>query len=246
MEIKVFSNYEDLSRAAANLIETVVQERPKSLFCFPAGDTPSRIYEMLSEDSRNGLVSFSASRFIGLDEWIGVPHDNPGNCLRFLTSRLFLPLGIAADRIDFFDSVAADPEIECRRISARMEEVGPVNLMMLGIGMNGHVGLNEPGTRLDDGCRVARLDETTRRIMRKYFVSESAVEEGYTLGLAQIMQSEKVVLLASGRHKAEIVQKIVDGGIQDSIPASRLHAHHACTLFADREAASGIREGRND
>ena len=136
--------------------------------------------------------------------------------------------------------------MECRRISAQLEKAGPVSLMMLGIGMNGHVGLNEPGTQLDSGCRVARLDKTTRRIMRKYFGTETVVDQGYTLGLAQIMQSEKIILVASGLHKAGIVQKVVNGGIQDSIPASHLHAHRACTLFADREAASGIREGRND
>jgi glucosamine-6-phosphate isomerase len=198
---------------------------------------------MLVEDSRIGSVSFSDARFIGLDEWVGVPPETPGSCRGAMFSRLFKPLGIPFDRVMFFDSIAADQKSECRRMDSWLEAHGPVDLMVLGIGLNGHIGLNEPGSDPGAGCHVVELDHVTKQVMKKYFATKVQVSRGITIGMRQIMQSERVLLLASGQDKADIIAKVFVGEVTPELPASCVRSHKSSSLYVDRAAAAAIPKG---
>ncbi len=222
----------------ADLIASVVREKPDSLLCLPAGDTPARTFDLLAAQAAEGSLDCGRVRFVGLDDWLGVPFESEGSCRGFLSRRLFQPLGIPESRIIFFDGTAADPERECARVGRQLREIGPIDLAVLGLGMNGHIGLNEPGIDPEVGPHVVQLDEVTRNTALKYFSSKVPLEYGITLGIRQVMESRTVALMVSGSRKARVLQQALEGPISSDVPASLLRVHPDFRLYADVEAAS--------
>jgi len=237
MQTRIFPTPEDVARDAAEAIRACVREERAPLLCLAAGDTPRGAYERLVEREREDPVGLDRCTFVGLDEWRGLDGADPGSCRRFLNAVLFGPLRVREERIVFFDARASDPDAECRRVDSWLAAAGPITLSVLGIGMTGHLGMNEPGSPEDGGSFLAGLDPLTVSVGGKYFDGGPAPTEGYTLGMGQLMASRAVILLATGARKAPILRAALEGEVSARVPASLLRRHPCAFVYADALAA---------
>jgi glucosamine-6-phosphate isomerase len=244
MDLKVYPNYADMSVAAANMIIDCVTKKPNSFLCFATGETPKLAYQLVTEKANKNGIDFSKCFIIGLDEWLGIPPANTGSCHYFLDNYLFQPLGIHTSQVHLFDALTKNEEAECERMNKLIEQKGPVGFMVVGVGMNGHIGFNEPGTGIDSTAHVAILDETTRTIGKKYFQDEVSITRGITLGLKQVLQADTLLMIANGKKKASVIQKAVGEEISTSFPASLVRLHKNAILMIDNEAASELQTHR--
>ena len=235
-----------MSSVAAEMIIDTVNKKPNALLCFATGDTPKLTYHTLQEIAKEKGVNFSKCFFVGLDEWIGIPPQNTGSCHYFLHHFLFHPLSIDPSQIHLFNSMTVDEEQECRRMNKLLEEKGPVDFMLVGIGMNGHIGFNEPGTDPGSTAHVSMLDRTTQTVGKKYFEQEVAIRKGITIGLKQVMESRKLLMIANGKRKAGVIKKALEAGISPDFPASLLRNHNNSILMIDKEAASELEHHTNE
>lgn len=240
MNIAIEQNYQKLSDKITNEVLDIVKQKPEAVLCFPSGDTPLGLFNNLVSLQRNKKIDLSGCSFVGLDEWVGMDENDEGSCKYTLYRKLFIPCGIEKEKIHFFDAKAADLRLECERIDSIISALGGIDLMILGIGMNGHLGLNEPGTDAKLLSHVVSLDMVTRHVGQKYFHDPVRLESGITLGLGHIMQSRRVIAMVSGNHKSTIVKEVAEGEISNRVPASLLRNHPNASLCLDREAAMQI------
>jgi glucosamine-6-phosphate isomerase len=201
-------DYEAMSLKSARLVAEAVQARPDALISLPAGSTAARAFQLLKEMSDAGEVDFSQARFVALDEWLDLD-DERENCNAFMMANFYGPLGIKPESITRFDVHAADLEAECRRVDSVIFAHGGIDLMLLGAGMNGHLGLNEPGGDFASYSKVVELDPVTAQVGQKYFSEGMKLTRGITLGVRHMFDAKKVVLQIGGPHKAEIVEKSI-------------------------------------
>lgn len=240
MNIHVFKNYAEMSDGAAAMLVSLIRTKNKSLVCLPSGDTPTLTLRRLVEMARQGAVDFTNTTFVGLDEWVGMDKDDPGSCQHYVYNHFFYPADIPSSRIVFFDAKAKDPGDECRKVANYLRENGPLDVVLVGVGMNGHIGLNEPGVEPDLDAHVVTLEKTTKEVAQKYFTESKTLEKGITLGLAQIMAARTVIVIANGLRKADIIQKIVEGPVSRQVPGTILQEHPSCHFFVDEDAASQL------
>ncbi len=245
MKLDVKPNYDEMCRTAANLIISYVKKKPSALLCFPSGDTPTGIFSYLLDDVNKGNVDFKDCSFVGLDEWVGLNGSHEGSCRHYMDQHLFFPLNIHPDQIHFFDGAALNIENECKRIDAFIRESGRIDLMMVGLGLNGHVGLNEPGVDFQIYSHASPLAQKTKDSAQKYFKEAVLLTDGITLGPRHLQEAEVAVLVASGISKAEIIVKALEEEVSNSIPASIFQNHPNAYVFLDREAATRL-SGKTD
>ena len=249
MNIKVYRNYDEMSRAAADLVADYVRKQPAALLCLPSGDTPTRMFEFLKQDVMEGKVNFRDCSFVGLDEWAGMDETDEGSCRHYMDQHLFEPLAIETDRVHFFNGTNSDLQQECHRINEFINEKGPIDLMMVGLGLNGHVGLNEPGVDFKLYSHISDLDEKTTRTAQKYFKEKTHLTRGITLGPRHFLESKVAVLIASGARKAEIVAQSLEGKVSNEVPASIIQRHPGAYVFLDGDAAGllkAVKARRNE
>jgi galactosamine-6-phosphate isomerase len=189
------------------------------------------------EGAKKNGIDFSRVQFVSLDEWVGIPKSNNGSCYNFLHETLFEPLRIQDTNIHFFNSTAADLSAECERINQVIQTLGGIDLMLVGIGVNGHIGFNEPGVSPDLFAHVIKLDAITLQVGQKYFSETTALQKGITLGIARFMQSRMAILMATGSKKAAIIKKALKENVSDSVPASFIQQHRNAIVLLDREVA---------
>jgi glucosamine-6-phosphate isomerase len=237
MQIQISPDYETLSRQVALEVLATVQSNAAAVLCLATGDTPRLAYQLLAEMSIRAGVSFSQCTFIGLDEWVGIPPEMEGSCRFFLQQHLFIPLGIPELQVHLFNGMSANLADECTRVGAAIKRAGGIDLMLVGVGMNGHIGFNEPGVPADLDAHVITLDETTRSVGQKYFRTAASIGQGITLGLRQVLQSRRLILMANGTKKAEIVRKALEEEVSINIPATLMRTHPNAVAMIDRQAA---------
>lgn len=240
MKVTICKNYDELSRTTADYIATYVNNKPDSLLCFPSGESPSGTLDYLVQYAQQGKVNFSECRFVGLDEWVGVHEKNEGSCKYYIYSRLFTPLKIKEENIIFFNALARNLDHECKLVDNWISTNGPIDIMLVGIGLNGHIGLNEPGVSLDSYSHHIELDPVTITVAKKYFKQETILTSGITLGLKHLMESKVAILIASGIKKAEIIQKALHEEVSNKIPATIIQKHLNSLVFIDKDAASNL------
>jgi len=240
MDVQVFPSYEDLSVAVAGIVSDQVKNKPESLLCFPSGDTPTGAFSLLVKYAAEGIVDFSKCTFVGLDEWVGMNRTIYGSCQHYLYTHFFDPVKIRPDQIVFFDAKAVDLRSACRRVDHFLSERGSLDLVIVGVGTNGHIGLNEPGVSPFLNAHVIDLAAQTKESARKYFDNLSVPEKGITLGLSQLLAAKKLVLIANGEKKAGIIRATVGGPVTNNIPATYLHQHPDSHVLIDSAAASLI------
>lgn len=238
MQLKIYKDHDALSHDAAAEIVSLVKGNPKAVLCLASGDTPRLAYSFVVTMSREEKISLSECTFVALDEWIGIPPENEGSCQYFLRQNLFEPLNIVEKNVHFFDALSPDPQEECRKMNNIILEKGGIDMMLIGIGMNGHVGFNEPGTPFHQYAQVVDLDETSRVVGQKYFRQSTPLTKGITLGLAHMLEAKKALLVASGLKKAEIIKKTLEEDISPRVPASAIRNHANGIVMLDEAAAS--------
>jgi glucosamine-6-phosphate isomerase len=240
MEIKIYKDYNELSEAAAVMIIDCVKEQPEAVLCFATGDSPKLTYQKLVEKAKATQTDFSRCFMIGLDEWMGIPPTNTGSCHWFLHEYLFKPLGIDKSQIHLFNAFAPDEKQECETMNKLIRKQG-IDLMVAGVGMNGHIGFNEPGTPADSVAHIAELEEVTKTVGQKYFADKISIGKGITVGLKQVMEAQTLIMLASGQKKAPVIKRAVEDGISNDFPATFMRNHQNAWLMVDMEAASELK-----
>jgi glucosamine-6-phosphate isomerase len=240
MEIKVFEGYQGLSAAAAEIITNCVRVKPDALLCFATGDTPRLTYQLAVEIAKKDRIDFSQCFITGLDEWLGIPPDNTGSCHYFLHEYFLRPMNINLSQVFLFDAMTTDEENECEKMNRIIVDKGGIDLMVAGVGLNGHIGFNEPGTAFDSIAHVAVLDETTTTTGQKYFGEKVAIGKGITMGLRQVMQAKKLLMMANGKKKAPVIKRAVEKEASIHFPASLIQQHKNGLLMTDTEAASEL------
>lgn len=231
------ADHEDMSRRSAELIAQTVSEKPDALLCLAAGNTAIRTYEILREMSEAGLTDLSHARFVALDEWLDL-EDESENCDAFMRRHFYGPLGIDDSRVMRFDIHAKDLSAACKAVDDCIFSCGGIDLALLGVGMNGHLGLNEPGLSFADYAKVVTLSDTTMQVGQKYFSSGMKLTRGITLGIRHLFECKRTVLQVSGSHKADITEQFLRTAPTEAIPATVIKLLPHGTVVLDRDAAS--------
>ncbi len=243
MKIIVSKTYDQMCQKALTDLINIISKIPAPLLCVASGDSPKGIYQHLCEKVFTNLINVSGWSFVGLDEWVGLNGEDEGSCQYHLNNHLFNPLNVTDDRLCFYNGRAKTLEAECNRIEEYIKNKGGIDIAVVGLGMNGHVGMNEPGTAANHHSHVAEIAAQTQAIGQKYFSKPQSLTHGLTMGLANLAETSHVFLIVSGKNKAEIVKKLVEADISDEIPATFLRTHPSFTLYLDEEAGSLISIG---
>ena len=240
-KIQVFRDYEALSRAAAEAVAGKLRANPEAVLLLPTGTTPLGMYRRLVEMHAGEGLSFARATFFNLDEYLGLTADHPASYHVYMRENFYGLVDADLRRVHVPEGNAPDPQAECERYERMMAEVGGVDLCVLGIGRNGHVGFNEPGASFDSRTRIVRLAETTRLVNAGDFEGGCAPERAITVGMRTIFESREILLLASGANKARAVAA-AGGEVSEAVPASMLRHHPVATFLLDQEAASAVEE----
>lgn len=242
MKLNIYPDKDAMSKATADLIVEQIRKKPDSLLCFPSGESPTIVLKYLVKYGLEGLVDFSQCRFVGLDEWIGMDENDEGSCKHYLYTNFFNPVQINPEQIIFFDGLAENPDLECQRMDQYIQENGPIDFMLVGLGMNGHIGLNEPGVDFHSYAHTTELDPVTIKVAQKYFTKTTELSGGITLGLQHFSEAKTAVLIVAGEKKADIVVKVLMEEISNQIPGTIIRSHENAFIFLDEEAASNLSE----
>jgi glucosamine-6-phosphate deaminase len=237
MTINKYSNYEELSAATATLILDVLDKKPEALICIASGDTPLGVCKFLAKSDPE---FFSKCTFVGLDEWVGMDENDEGSCKYGIYEYLLKPLNIPTERIKYFDAKAADLESECEKINQFISSRGGLDVMLVGVGMNGHIALNEPHTSFETYAHVSDLEDITISVGQKYFKNPTALTQGITLGLKHLQEAKLPILIANGAKKAPVIKKAITKEISEAFPASIIQKIPHSLVMLDHEAAQEL------
>ena len=238
MRIIRVKDYQQMSRSAANLISAQVILEPKSVLGLATGSSPIGAYQQLIEWYRKGDVDFSQVTTVNLDEYVGLKPDHDQSYHYFMHHNFFDSVNIDPARINIPDGCAPDMAAECLRYDTLLRGLG-VDLQLLGLGNNGHIGFNEPDEVFSKGTHVVTLTESTLEANKRFFQSIDEVPKtAISMGTFDIMQAKRVVMVASGKAKAQAVKAMLTGPITPKMPASILQFHKDFTLVADEDALS--------
>lgn len=236
VKLIVQENYEEMSEATAQIIINSIQQYPNGLYCFAGGDTPVRTLQLLVEAHQNKIIDLTKAFYIELDEWVGLNQENPGSCLSYLNKNLFIPAQIPSEHIHSFDSLSDDLNNECQKANQYIDDHSGLTLTLLGVGVNGHLGFNEPGVSIHNLAHVIELDEITQSVGKKYFDQDESLSKGITLGIQQLMASKIVIVEANGIKKQIPVQRVIAGDIDPMCPVTIINTHPNAYLIIDQEA----------
>ena len=227
----------DLASPAADLVCALLAANPSAHLCLAAGGTPRPLYREVVRRAQSGQVSFAEAHITKLDEWLGLPLTHPATCETDLRDCLLDPLGIRPEQYLSFDSAAPDPDAEARRVAECLSALPPFDLSILGLGLNGHIGMNEPADELPPHTHVAQLAEQSRHhAMLRDLASPPT--HGLTMGMADLMHSHQIILLVTGAAKRDALHRLLTGPVTTHFPASLLRLHPRCLCLAD--AASSL------
>lgn len=239
MRIIVVDNYEEMSKRAALMIASQVTLKPDSVLGLATGDTPSGMYKELIKLYNKKEVDFKEVRTFNLDEYYGLNPENSQSYYKYMMNNLFNSINIITENINMPDGMAKDVNDFCVLYEKKIKTLGGIDMQVLGIGGNGHIGFNEPNVNFEAQTHLVNLDEQTIEANSRFFKSiEDVPVQAISMGIKTIMNSKKIILLANGLNKAEAIEKAVKGKINPSIPASILQLHNDVTIIIDKEAAS--------
>lgn len=238
MQLFISDTYETMSAQAAEAVMQKITSQRNGLLSPASGDSPTGLYKELVNGLDNKKIDISGWKFVGLDEWLGMNGDDEGSCRFHLNNQLFNPLHISENNICFFDGKTKDLNAECDKVESFIAKQGGIDVAIVGLGMNGHIGMNEPGTSPSLHSHVAEIDPLTQQVGQKYFKEKTHISKGLTLGIADLMEAKNVILIVSGSKKAEIVRRVLEEEISEQLPASLLRNHENFSVYLDAEAAS--------
>ncbi|WOH19203.1 glucosamine-6-phosphate deaminase [Paenarthrobacter sp. GOM3] len=238
MQLVVVQGRQELGAAAAKVIAEQVRANPRSVLGIATGASPLPVYAQLAADSG---TDYRQTTCFALDEYVGLAAPHPQSYGQFVRDHVSGPLGIAPERIHVPDGLAEDLEDACALFEQEIEAAGGVDLQVLGIGRNGHLAFNEPGSAVGSRTRVVPLSADTRRANARFFPNPSSVPtHAVTQGLGTILAARHLLLLASGPEKASAVERAVNGSVTTDCPASVIQLHPHVTVIADEQAADSL------
>lgn len=241
MKIIKTKNYDEMSLEAAKIFRDELKKNSNSVFGLATGSTPIGLYKNLIDWCKKGELDFSKVKTVNLDEYVGLPATHDQSYRYFMNDNLFDHINIDKNNTNVPNGMASDMEAECKRYDDLIEKVGPIDIQLLGLGQNGHIGFNEPGDAFSYGTNVVTLTENTREANKRFFKSIDEVpKKAITMGLYNILSAKKVVMVANGKAKADAVYAMVEGPISPKCPASVLRYHRDFVLVVDEEAGSKI------
>lgn len=241
MRIYKAKDYEEMSRRAAGIVSAQIIMKPDCVLGLATGSTPIGLYKQLIEWYRNGDLDFSAVRTVNLDEYKGISRENDQSYYYFMHQHLFDRVNIDPERTNVPNGMEPDAEKECGRYEELIRSLGGVDLQLLGLGHNGHIGFNEPGEAFEKETHCVDLTESTIEANKRFFASADDVpKQAYTMGIKTIMQAKKILIVVNGENKADIVERAFFGPVTPEVPASILQLHNDVTLVGDEAALAKI------
>lgn len=243
MQIIKTTDYKDMSRKAANLISAQIIMKPGCVLGLATGSTPIGTYQELITKYKNGDLDFSNVSSVNLDEYKGLPRDNDQSYYYFMHDNLFNHVNIDPAHTNVPDGMESDADAECARYETLIQSLGGVDLQLLGLGHNGHIGFNEPADAFDKETHCVDLQPSTIEANKRFFASVDDVpKQAYTMGIKTIMNAKKILVVVSGEEKADIVRDAFFGPVTPHVPASILQMHPDVTIIGDAAALSKIPE----
>jgi len=242
VKITVLQSSDAVAAALAERVASVLRAKADAVLGLASGRTPVDGYAEMQRLHAAGKMDWSRASTFNLDEFAGIRNDHPGSFRTFMDDHLFRGVNLRAERIHFLDGAASDLDAECDRYEADIAAAGGIDLQILGIGSNGHIGFNEPGDDLPVRTHRVRLAESTRRDNAALFGNDVSrvPSEALSMGIGTILRSRCIVLVATGEKKADCIRQAVNGRISTRVPASMLQVHADVEVLLDSEAASGI------
>lgn len=241
MRIYKAKDYKEMSRIGANILSSQIILKPQSVLGLATGSTPLGIYELLIERCKGGDIDFSQAASINLDEYKGLDGSHSQSYRYFMQNNLFSSININLENTHVPNGLADDDSKECRRYDKIIDDCGGIDIQLLGLGHNGHIGFNEPGTDFPKGTHLVALAESTIKANKRFFADEKDVPRfAYTMGIKSIMKARHILIAVSGIDKADIVKIAFWGPVSPEVPASVLQLHNNVTLIADEAALSKV------
>ena len=238
MRLIVTKNYEEMSKVAAKEMAEDIKRNPEIVLGLATGGTPVGMYKELIRMYNEGELDFSKVTSINLDEYVGLSGDHDQSYRYFMNTNLFNHINIDKNNTFVPNGLAENVEEECMAYDARIQDMGGIDLQLLGLGANGHIGFNEPGEALSVGTHLTDLKESTIEANARFFDSiDDVPRKAITMGLGGIMKSKKIIVIASGEGKADAVKAMVSGKISTNMPASMLQMHRDVVVIIDEAAA---------
>lgn len=244
MEVIIKPDEMEVSKTAARIFEAQLEAKPASVLGLATGSTPLGLYRELVLMGEANLIDFSRATTFNLDEYVGLPAEHPASYHTFMKAHLFDHINIPPASTHLPDGMAADMPVHCAAYENAIRHAGGIDLQLLGLGSDGHIGFNEPSSSLRSRTRIKTLTPRTRADNAKYFGGEAKVPAHVvTMGIGTIMEAGQCLVLALGQRKAAAVAAMVEGPITADCPASILQMHEKCTLIVDEAAASRLKRG---
>jgi len=241
MNILIYETYEKMSQAAAAIIAAQVLAKPDSILGLATGSTPFGTYTGLVKLYKEGILDFKRVKTFNLDEYVGIDKSDDQSYHFFMMENLFSKININARNINIPNGLANDLEKECAAYEKKIDAAGGIDLQLLGIGNNGHIGFNEPDVHFPAATHIVELSESTIEANARFFPDSGKVpRSAITMGTGAIMKSRRILLLASGGQKADVVKELVYGEVRPQLPASILRFHNDVTIIIDSEAGAGL------
>ncbi|WP_353477918.1 glucosamine-6-phosphate deaminase [Halobacillus sp. ACCC02827] len=245
VQLIIVDDYKKMSERAKDIIVHQIDKKPETVLGLATGGTPIGTYKELIRANGENTVDFSKVSTINLDEYIGLDEEHPKSYRYFMKNELFLHINIDEANTYVPKGTCEDLDKECRRYESLIEDIGPPDLQLLGIGENGHIGFNEPGSSMESETHVVELTPSTRTANARFFnTKEEVPTHAITMGIRSIMKSERILLLASGKRKRKAIARLLEGEVDVNFPASVLMNHPNVTLILDKEAY-GVEEGND-
>ncbi|MDP2950865.1 MAG: glucosamine-6-phosphate deaminase [bacterium] len=239
MKILIFENYEQLCLKAAIFLEEKIKQNPKMVLGLVSGGTVVGVYQEIIQLFKEKKLNFSQVKTFNLDEYLGLGAENKQSFAYFMQEALFSKVNLKKENICLLSGKAKSPKEECLLYENKIKQAGGVDLQILGLGTNGHLAFNEPGSSFKSKCRLVNLSLQTRKDNSRFFKSLNYVpRQALTMGLANILLSKEIILLASGENKAKAVWALARGHLTEDWPCSILQSHSKVTLFLDKKATS--------
>lgn len=241
MRIVIAKDYDELSKKAANLLASQITLKPNSVLGLATGSTPMGAYSELIRIYEEGDISFAEVVTFNLDEYYDLDKENEQSYYHFMMENLFKYVNINRNNIYIPDGRAKDIQNECIEYERKIKQAGGIDLQLLGIGRNGHIGFNEPDVKFEAQTHLVTLDEDTIEANSRFFTAmEDVPRRAISMGIKTIMHSRKIILLASGEEKAETINNMINGKITPELPASVLQLHPDVVVLLDEKAASKL------
>ena len=242
MEVRIYGNAADIGADIADIIAQQIKQKPGCVLGLATGSSPLPTYAGLIELYKAGAVSFKDVHTFNLDEYCDLPRDDKNSYYTFMHENLFDSVDICEDNVHFLNGNAPDREAECKHYDSSVLSSGGIDLQLLGIGNNAHIGFNEPAREFTNGSFEVKLTESTLEANKRYFPDRDMPHYALTMGVGQIMKAKSIILIATGEKKAKAVCDMIEGTVTPEVPASVLQKHADVTVFLDKAAASLLTE----